>query len=200
VGVLRERLWKIRARSIISAAGAFERPMVFPDNDRPGIMLAGAAEKYALAYGVACGHRVVIAANSDRAYAVATALRRCEMEVTAIVDRRAEAQVTADRSALSGVKILYESTIESVTGGRRIRGCSAAPINGRSGSESFDCDLILSAGGARARRPFAFSGGREITLVGQGGDVCSGWPCAGRGKRRRMRRGIRERNRRQSCR
>jgi sarcosine oxidase, subunit alpha len=147
VGVLRERLWKIRARSIISAAGAFERPMVFPDNDRPGIMLAGAAEKYALAYGVACGHRVVIAANSDRAYAVAAALRRFEMEVTAIVDRRAEAQVSADRSALSGVKIIYEATVESVTGGRRLRGCSAAPINGRSGSESFDCDLILSAGG-----------------------------------------------------
>jgi sarcosine oxidase subunit alpha len=147
MGVLRERLWKIRARSIISAAGAFERPMVFPDNDRPGIMLAGAAEKYALAYGVACGHRVVIAANSDRAYAVALALRRCEMEVVAIVDRRAEGQVSADRSAFGDVKILYESTVASVIGRQRIRGCSAAPINGARGSESFDCDLILSAGG-----------------------------------------------------
>ena len=45
-GVLRERLWKIRARAVIAAAGAFERPMIFPDNDRPGVMLAGAAERY----------------------------------------------------------------------------------------------------------------------------------------------------------
>ena len=33
--------------------------MVFPDNDRPGVMLAGAADKYAHAFGVACGQRVV---------------------------------------------------------------------------------------------------------------------------------------------
>jgi sarcosine oxidase subunit alpha len=62
-GVLRERLWKIRARHIVAAAGAFERPMLFPDNDRPGVMLAGAAEKFAHAFGVACGRYVVIAAN-----------------------------------------------------------------------------------------------------------------------------------------
>ena len=59
--VLRERLWKIRARSIVAATGAFERPLVFPGNDRPGVMLAGAALKYALAYGVACGRRAVVA-------------------------------------------------------------------------------------------------------------------------------------------
>jgi sarcosine oxidase subunit alpha len=59
---------KIRARHIVSAAGAFERPMLFPNNDRPGVMLAGAADKYAHAFGVACGQRVVIAANSDSAY------------------------------------------------------------------------------------------------------------------------------------
>src|SRR5207253_5905119 len=45
--VLRERLWKIRARAVIAAAGAFERPLLFPNNDRPGVMLAGAAVKYA---------------------------------------------------------------------------------------------------------------------------------------------------------
>ena len=74
--VLRERLWKIRAREVICAAGAFERPLVFPDNDRPGVMLAGAAAQYALAYGVACGRRAVIAAASGSAYEVAQVLAR----------------------------------------------------------------------------------------------------------------------------
>ena len=65
-GRLRERLWKIRARAIVSRRRApFERPMLFPDNDRPGVMLAGAAQKYAARFGVACGRRAVIAANSD---------------------------------------------------------------------------------------------------------------------------------------
>ena len=52
------------ARAVIAATGAFERPMVFPDNDRPGIMLAGAGEKFAEIYGVAAGTRAVLAANS----------------------------------------------------------------------------------------------------------------------------------------
>jgi len=64
--VLRERIWKIRARSVIAAAGAFERPLLFPDNDRPGVMLAGAAAKYALAYGVACGSRAVTGHDVSR--------------------------------------------------------------------------------------------------------------------------------------
>jgi sarcosine oxidase, subunit alpha len=147
-GVLRQRLWKIRARGIIAATGAFERPLIFPDNDRPGIMLAGAAEKYALAYGVACGRRIVVAANSDRAYAVASTLRGLGVDVVAIIDCRAEAQVADDQGPLSDVRIINDSTIASVSGGREVRGCSAAPVAGSIRKpERFDCDLILSAGG-----------------------------------------------------
>ncbi|HEY1312971.1 MAG TPA: 2Fe-2S iron-sulfur cluster-binding protein, partial [Steroidobacteraceae bacterium] len=94
-GVLRERLWKIRARAVIAATGALERPMIFPDNDRPGVMLAGAADKYAHAFGVACGRRVVIAANSDAAYQVAASLRALGIEVVALIDRRARSDIAA---------------------------------------------------------------------------------------------------------
>src|SRR6202020_2912897 len=108
-GVLRERLWKIRARSVIVAAGAVERPMIFPNNDRPGVMLAGAADKYAHAFGVACGQRVVIAANSDSAYAVAASLRRAGVNVVALLDRRSPGDVAAvqptDVRVMTGVAI-----------------------------------------------------------------------------------------------
>ena len=87
---LRERLWKIRARAVMAATGAFERPMVFPDNDRPGVMLAGAAEKYAHAYGVACGSR----ASSRQIVIVPTrvgsTLREFGVDVVAIVDCRSD--------------------------------------------------------------------------------------------------------------
>src|SRR6202020_2632436 len=95
-GSMRERLWKIRARAVIAATGAFERPMIFPNNDRPGVMLAGAAERYAHDFGVACGQRVVIAANSDSAYRVAASLRAAGMEVVALIDRRPQADIGAD--------------------------------------------------------------------------------------------------------
>jgi sarcosine oxidase, subunit alpha len=146
-GVLRERLWKIRARSVIAAAGAFDRPLVFPDNDRPGVMLAGAALKYAKAFGVACGRRVVIAANSDAAYRVAAGLHSAGLEVIAIVDRRERAAPPP----APAMRVLSGAVVASVRGGRSVRGCRVAAVadGRRVGSRlaEFDCDLILSAGG-----------------------------------------------------
>jgi sarcosine oxidase subunit alpha len=160
--VLRERLWKIRARSVIAACGAFERPLVFPDNDRPGVMLAGAALKYALAYGVACGRRVVIAAASDAAYSLAAQLHAAGIDPVAIVDRRAEAAPGAEPV---GVRVLRGAAITAVLGARGVRGCRVQSIGGtragRSRSERLDCDLILNAGGcAPAVHLHSQAGGR----------------------------------------
>jgi len=143
-GVLRERLWKIRARHIVAAAGAFERPMLFPDNDRPGVMLAGAADKYAHAFGVACGRHVVIAANSDSAYAVAESLRGAGVNVVALVDRRARADIGVDGT---GFRTLTNAAIAGVDGSTSVRGCTAVSIDAAGGPETFFCDSILSAGG-----------------------------------------------------
>jgi sarcosine oxidase subunit alpha len=146
--VLRERLWRIRARQVIAAAGALERPLVFPDNDRPGVMLAGAAAKYALAFGVACGQRAVIAAHSDSAYAVAMRLRAAGMHIAAIVDGRS---VSSAAAHLSDVPVRMGSVLTAVAGRRSVRGCTVArmsadgPVHGS--AERIDCDLILNAGG-----------------------------------------------------
>jgi sarcosine oxidase subunit alpha len=144
-GVLRERLWKIRARHIISAGGAFERPMLFPNNDRPGVMLAGAAEKYAHAFGVACGQRVVIAANSDSAYAVAASLRSAGVNVVALLDRRSPGDIAATQS---DVRVMSGVAISKVRGTSAVRGCAVVSTES-SGSrrETFECDSLLSAGG-----------------------------------------------------
>jgi sarcosine oxidase subunit alpha len=144
-GVLRERLWKIRARAVIAAAGALERPMLFPNNDRPGVMLAGAAEKYAHAYGVACGQRVVIAANSDSAYRVAASLRAAGMNVIALVDRRPQADIGA-RTA--HVRTLVSAGIAKVGGIKAVRNCTVISTDAEGARpERLECDLILSAGG-----------------------------------------------------
>jgi len=158
--VLRERLWKVRARSVIAATGAFERPLVFPDNDRPGVMLAGAALKYALAYGVACGRRAVIAAASDSAYAVAAALRAAGTEIVAIVDRRAAPDAGTETG---GVRIMRGAAITAVLGRRAVRGCRVQGPAGSSAGhgETLECDLILSAGGfAPAVHLHSQAGGR----------------------------------------
>ena len=141
--VLRERLWKIRARAVIAATGAFERPLLFPDNDRPGVMLASAAHKYAQAFGVACGRRAVIAANSDSAYERAVALRDAGVEIVAVVDRR-EGSTAGERS--HGLRVITGAALSAVLGTRAVRGCTVTPLAGGRG-ERLRCDLILNAGG-----------------------------------------------------
>src|ERR687894_115672 len=64
----RQRVWRIRARSIVVATGAHERPVVFADNDRPGIMLAGAARTFLHRYGVLPGREAVVFTTNDSAY------------------------------------------------------------------------------------------------------------------------------------
>ena len=86
----RQRLWKIRARRVVLAAGAHERPLVFADNDRPGIMLASAARTYVNRYAVRPGSRAVVFTNNDSAYATARDLAGAGVEVAAVVDVRAE--------------------------------------------------------------------------------------------------------------
>jgi sarcosine oxidase subunit alpha len=143
-GVLRERLWKIRARHIISAAGAFERPMLFPNNDRPGVMLSGAAEKYAYAFGVACGERVVIASNSDSSYRVAESLRAAGVNVVALVDRRSAADIGAHGAA---VRVVSGAGIAKVGGTTRVRSCTIISAEAGTTRQTLECDSILSAGG-----------------------------------------------------
>ncbi len=139
-GVLRERLWKIRARTVIAATGAFERPLIFPDNDRPGVMLASAAHRYAGAYAVACGRRAVIAAASDRAYALARSLSAFGLDIAAIVDSRASADI-----GVACTRQLAEAHIRAVHGARGVRGCTVSQPGAP--AQRFDCDLILTAGG-----------------------------------------------------
>ncbi len=144
-GVLRERLWKIRARAVIAATGAFERPMIFPNNDRPGVMLAGAADRYAHEFGVACGQRVVIAANSDSAYGVADSLLAAGVNVVALVDRRPRADIGAQAAS---VRTLSSAAIAEVAGTRAVRSCTVISTETDSARrERLECDLILSAGG-----------------------------------------------------
>src|SRR5277367_3327502 len=71
----RERLWQVRAKSVVLATGAIERPLVFPGNDRPGILLAGAAHTYLNRYGVRAGRRAVIVTSADSAYQSALDLK-----------------------------------------------------------------------------------------------------------------------------
>lgn len=148
----RQRLWRIRARRVILATGAIERPLVFHGNDRPGILLAGAVRRYLHHYAVAPGTRAVVAANNSDAWQTAFDLHAAGVEIAAIVDTRAqpEAALIADAERL-GLPVTFPATIVATGGRSRVRSATIARLDGSGGFTGADrrvgCDLIAVSGG-----------------------------------------------------
>ena len=110
-GVSRQRIWHVRANQVVLAPGAHERPLVFENNDRPGIMLASAVRSYLNRYAVAAGQRVVIGTTNDSAYALAADLRAAGVKVAAVVDARPRLTDVAAAAAESGTRVLIGSAV-----------------------------------------------------------------------------------------
>jgi sarcosine oxidase, subunit alpha len=93
----RHRLWRIRARRIVTATGAIERPLAFAGNDVPGVMLASAVRDYVALWGVSPGDRTVIVTNNDDAYRTALMLAEAGLDVPAVLDARPAGEGPAAR-------------------------------------------------------------------------------------------------------
>ena len=118
----RERLWQVRAKQVVIAAGAIERPLVFPGNDRPGVMLADAARTYAVRYRAAPGQRAVIATTSDTAYRAALDLQACGVEVALIADARPAADGPLPAAArAAGIRVETGMQVLATRGRRGVR-------------------------------------------------------------------------------
>ena len=91
----RQRLWRIATKQVVLAAGAIERPLVFGDNDLPGVMLAGAVRAYVNRYAACPGRRAVIFTDNDESWTTAADLAAAGAEVAAVVDSRDAATVSA---------------------------------------------------------------------------------------------------------
>ncbi|MFH9585949.1 sarcosine oxidase subunit alpha family protein [Streptomyces luteogriseus] len=151
-GVSRRRLWHIRARRVILATGAHERPLVFAGNDRPGVMLAASVRTYLDRYAVAPGSRAVVSTTNDSAYDTVAALHAAGIDIAAVVDARPEpSRRAAEVAGATGVRMLTGSTVVDTEGGHRLTGVTvrALDADGRltGAPERFDCDLLAVSGG-----------------------------------------------------
>ena len=146
VGGVAERLWLVRPRLVVLATGAIERPLCFPGNDRPGIILASAAAAYIRRYAVAPGKRAVIHTNNDSGYGVLRHLCQAGIEVKAIIDTRSrEAIDDAAFDMTHDVDVLAGHRIVATAGRHRLRRINARAADGS--RRSIDADLMCVAGG-----------------------------------------------------
>jgi sarcosine oxidase, subunit alpha len=164
----RERYWIVRTQRIVLATGAIEQPLVFANNDRPGIMLAGAARQYLHRYGVAIGSRVLIATNNDSAYSLAQELKTAGIEVLGVADSRSEVPDSL-RALLRAASIpSFTPSIPVDTAGfgalREVMlGRLSADGSRIEARQTLSCDALAVSGGFNpALHLYAQSGGRLI--------------------------------------
>jgi sarcosine oxidase, subunit alpha len=150
----RQRLWKIRAGRVVLATGAIERPLIFQNNDRPGVMLASAVRTYVRRYAVGPGSRAVVYTNNDSAYETAFALHDAGIKIAAIVDVRKDPGAEVVQRAQSLRLALHRGSAVVDTKGRKavrlveIARCDADYTQLMPGTlQTLKCDLLCTSGG-----------------------------------------------------
>jgi len=144
----RQRLWKIRARRIIAATGAIERPLSFAGNDLPGVMLASAVRDYVTGYGVAPGRRTVIVTNNDDGYRTALALKAAGLDVPLVLDARSDPGPVAERAREAGLPVAPGKGVAAVSGKGRVQKVAVAAIDGEGAVlDEVACDCVAMSGG-----------------------------------------------------
>jgi len=129
-GKIRQRLLKIRAKKVIIATGALERPMIFNNNDRPGVMLSSAVKKYANYYGVISGKKTVFFTNNDSAYESAISLNKKGINVEAIIDIREKSNSKIVKETIDlGIKIYWSHTVVDTDGYKRLKEISIMELS-----------------------------------------------------------------------
>ena len=164
---IRQRLLKIRAKKVIAATGSIERPLIFNNNDRPGILLSSAIKKYSDYYGVVCGKENILFTNNDSAYETAISLFNKGIKINAIIDIREKvnSEITNHAEKI-GIKIYNSYTIVDTSGYRRIKEVSIMKLSkdGQSVTGSkvkIKCDCLgISGGWTPAVHLFTQSGGK----------------------------------------
>ena len=136
-GKPRQILWRIYSKRSLLTAGATERPIAFPNNDRPGVMLAGAVRSYVNRYAVAPGHKVSVFTNNDDGWRTASDLQKQGVEVVAVIDvRNAPAPVS-----LNGVETIHGAHIVDTAGRKGLKSIKLS--NGK----TIVTDCLAVAGG-----------------------------------------------------
>jgi len=164
---VRQRLLKIRAKNVIIATGSIERPLIFNNNDRPGIMLSSAVKKYADYYGVVCGKKNVLFTNNDSAYESAISLNKKGLNVESIIDIRekSDSELVKEVEKI-GIKIYWSHTVVNTHGYKRLKEITIMQLSKNSKSViekkiNIKCDCLAIAGGwTPAVHLFTQSGGK----------------------------------------
>ena len=146
----RQKLWYIRAKEVIISTGSIERPLVFGNNDRPGIMLASAAKEYLKVYGVLVGRKPIIFTNNDSAYETAIEFKKNGVDPLVIDLRENSESLAVSEAKNLNIKIKFSHAIANTKGYKRVNSAIVGKLNkdksGYEKLESISCDCVCVSG------------------------------------------------------
>ena len=146
----RQRLWYIRAKEVIISTGSIERPLVFGNNDRPGIILASAAKEYMKVYGVLVGKNPIVFTNNDSGYDAAIEFKKNGIDPL-VVDVRKDSDSSVVQEAKNlNINIKFSHGVVNAKGYLRVNSATIGKLNNSKSSyeslESIACDCICVSG------------------------------------------------------
>lgn len=150
-GISRERVWHVRADQVVLATGAHERPIIFKNNDRPGVMLASAVRTYLNRYAVRAGKQIAVFTTNDSVYPLVSELAATG-GVVAVIDARSSASAAAQQAVSEGVNVIIGSAVVDTHAGEdnELNAITVAPLNGAldlSKAQRLEVDTLAVSGG-----------------------------------------------------
>src|SRR5450432_1869665 len=157
------RLIKGRTKSLVITSGAYETPMLFENNDLPGIMLGSGVQRLIHLYGVLPGTRAVIVSANPRGLQAALDLHAAGIEVAAVAELRPspDAELAA-RLHAAGIRVLLNTTVIKANSGEgRVRSAVLQSLNGGA-TERIDCDLLVLSTGYMPAYELLYQAGTKL--------------------------------------
>lgn len=160
-----DRLYKIRAGVVVLAAGVFERPLLFDNNDLPGVMLGSAAQRLLHLHAVRPGRRAVVVTANDDGWEVAADLHAGGVEVVALADERERAACGSARVESLGAAfpVFWRHTVTAAHGSAVVHAATIAQLeddgNLTTRRTRLECDLLLVSIGWTPNTGLAYQAG-----------------------------------------
>jgi heterotetrameric sarcosine oxidase alpha subunit len=146
----RQRLWYIRAKEVIISTGSIERPLVFGNNDRPGIMLASAAKEYMRVYGVLVGKKPIIFTNNDSGYETAIDFKKNGIDPLIVDVRKNPDSSIVNEARNLGINIKFSHGVVNAKGHLKVKSATIGKLNTEKNDyenlEDISCDCICVSG------------------------------------------------------
>ena len=146
----KQRLWYVRAKEVLISSGSIERPIVFGNNDTPGVVLASAAKEYLKIYGVLVGKKPIIFTNNDSAYETAIEFKNNGIEPIILDTRSNPKSEIVDEAKNLGINIKFSHVVVAANGYKKVNSAQIAQISANKKDlgiiEKINCDCICVSG------------------------------------------------------